>query len=80
MTIQVHNLNADMTDRQLRKIFEMFGVVLNANISRNQHNGRSNRHGMVEMLKLTDGEEAINSLNKSTIDGKVISVSVSNEY
>ena len=80
MRIQVHNLSADMTDRQLRKIFEPFGIVVNAIISRNQYSGRSNRHGQVEMLKLTDGEDAINSLDKSTVDGKIISVTVSNEY
>ncbi|QEC44328.1 RNA recognition motif domain-containing protein [Pseudobacter ginsenosidimutans] len=80
MTIQVHNLSADMTDRQLRKIFETFGVVVTATVSRNQFNGRSNRHGLVEMLKLADGENAINSLDRSIIDGKIISVSVSNEY
>ncbi|WP_164735419.1 RNA recognition motif domain-containing protein [Pseudoflavitalea rhizosphaerae] len=80
MTIQVHNLSADMTDRQLRKIFEPFGVVLNAIISRNQYNGRSNRHGQVEMLKLSDGENAINSLDKTTVEGKIISVSVSDVY
>jgi RNA recognition motif-containing protein len=80
MTIQVFNLSADITDRQLRKIFEPFGVVVNAIVSRNQFNGRSNRHGLVEMLKLTDAENAINSLNRATIDGKIITVSASNQY
>lgn len=76
MNIRVHNLSPDFTERQLRKIFEPFGAVLNAVISRNQFNGRSNRHGFVEMLKEADGDEAIKSLNRSLVDGKIISVSV----
>lgn len=79
MIIQIHNLSPDFTDKQLRKIFEPYGTVLSAVISRNQFNGRSNRNGVVEMLKSEDGEEAIRSLDRSIVDGKIISVSNSNK-
>lgn len=74
MIIQIYNLNPDATSKHLRKLFEAFGTVLNAEVSRNQFNGRSNRHGFVEMLKDEDGDNAINSLDRTTVDGKIISV------
>lgn len=74
MIIQVYNLNPDITDRLLRKLFEPFGTVMSAVVSRNQYNGRSNRHGLVEMLKEADGENAINLLDKTVVEGKTISV------
>lgn len=74
MIIQVYNLNPDLTNKHLRKIFEAFGTVLNAEVSRNQFNGRSNRHGFVEMLKDEDADQAITSLDRTVIEGKIISV------
>ncbi|MBO9635012.1 MAG: RNA-binding protein [Chitinophagaceae bacterium] len=75
MTILIHNLSQDFTDKQLRKVFEPFGIVLSATISRNQFSGRSNRNGIVEMLKSEDGENAIKSLDGTIVDGKTITVS-----
>lgn len=75
MIIRVYNLSPDFTDKHLRKIFEPFGTVLNAEVSRNQFNGRSNRNGLVEMLKTEDGERAIELLDRSVVEGKIISVS-----
>ena len=74
MIIQVHNLSPDFTDKHLRKIFEPFGLVLSAEVSRNPYNGRSNRHGLVEMLKDEAGEEAVKSLNRSVVEGRILSV------
>ncbi|NML23990.1 RNA-binding protein [Pseudoflavitalea sp. G-6-1-2] len=79
MIIQVYNLSPDFTDKHLRKIFEAFGTVLNAEVSRNPFNGRSNRNGMVEMLKTEDGEKAIQLLDRSIVEGKIISVSPTNK-
>lgn len=80
MTVQVFNLSADTTDKQLRKIFEPFGTVVSAVVSRNQYNGRSNRRALVEMSKTSEAELAVNSLHSTTVDGSIISVSHTTEY
>ncbi|NML21191.1 RNA-binding protein [Pseudoflavitalea sp. G-6-1-2] len=80
MTVQIFNLSADTTDRQLRKIFEPFGTVVSAVVSRNKHNGRSNRHGLVEMSRSSEAELAVSTLHSTTLDGKIISVSHTTEY
>lgn len=74
MKIKIFNLNPDINDRALERLFQPFGIVNSAVVSRNALNGRSNCNGIVEMPLENQGEQAIAGLHKTTVMGKVISV------
>lgn len=75
MKIKVFNLCQDINDRDLERLFNPFGVVNSAVVSRNILNSRSNCNGIVEMPVDKQGEQAILSLNKTLVSGKIITVS-----
>ena len=74
MKIKIFNLNPDINDRALERLFLPYGVVNSAIVSRNALNGRSNCNGIVEMPLENQGEQAIVSLDKTMVMGKIISV------
>ena len=75
MNIQVYNLSLNTSDRDVRKIFAPFGVVVVAEVVRDKLNGRSKCNAMVEMLIESEGRQAIESLHQTLLNGKMISVS-----
>jgi len=75
MNIQVYNLNRDVSDADLRKLFSAFGVVNSAEVVRDKLNGRSKGNGVIEMPVDQDARQAIASLDQTMIAGKKISVS-----
>lgn len=74
MKIKVFNLNQDINDKELERMFRPFGVVNSATVSRNALNGRSNCNGVVEMPVDNQAEQAISGLDRTTVSGKIISV------
>jgi RNA recognition motif-containing protein len=75
MNIQVSNLHQNTIDNDLRKLFSAFGEVNTAVILRDKLNGRSKCSAIIDMVNDTQASKAILVLNKSTFEGKVISVS-----
>jgi len=75
MNIQVYNLNRDVSDADLRKLFSAFGVVNSAQVIRDKLNGRSKGNGVIEMPVDQDARRAIASLDQTMMAGKKISVS-----
>ena len=75
MNIRISNISLNTTDLELRKLFVPYGNVDSANVCRNSLNGRSLKYGQVSMPVLSQGRQAIASLDKTLMDGKVISVS-----
>ncbi|HTQ28799.1 MAG TPA: RNA-binding protein [Puia sp.] len=75
MNIRISNISLNTTDTELRKLFFQFGHVDYASVNRNSMNGRSLRTGKVCMPELAQARQAIISLDKTTFDGKIISVS-----
>lgn len=75
MNIHISNIGLDVTDKQLRKLFGPFGVVDQVTVHRNSLNGRSLKKGEVSMPIAAQARQAIASLDKTVLDGKVISVS-----
>jgi RNA recognition motif-containing protein len=75
MNIRVSNISLDTTDTELRKLFNPFGNVDSAKVHRSALNGRSLKYGQVTMPVAAQGMQAIASLDKTVLDGKVISVS-----
>jgi RNA recognition motif-containing protein len=74
MNIRVLNMSINTTDREIRKLFSSYGIVDSAEINRNSLNGRSLRNAFVNMPVEAQARQAIQSLHKSTLDGKIISV------
>jgi len=62
-------------DRDLRRLFSPFGIVVSAEVARDKLNGRSKCKGMVEMPVDKEARQAIESLHLTLLDGKKISVS-----
>jgi len=75
MEIRIHNISLNTTDTEIRKLFSPYGSVDSARVNRNSLNGRSLKSGLVSMPVETQARQAIASLDKSTFDGKIISVS-----
>jgi len=75
MHIQVYNLNRDVSDTDLRKLFSAFGIVNSAEVVRDKLNGRSKGNGVIEMPVDQDAKQAIASLDQTLMAGKKISVS-----
>ena len=72
--IYIGNLSWGTTDDGLKKVFERFGEVNNANVARDRETGRSRGFGFVEM---EDGpaRTAIEEMNGAELDGRVLKVS-----
>ena len=75
MNIRISNISLNTTDTELRKLFARYGSVDYAMVQRNSLNGRSLKYGKICMPVSVQARQAIVSLDKSTLDGKIISVS-----
>ena len=73
--IRISNISLNTTDAEVRRLFSSFGVVDFAEVSRNSLNGRSLRNGRVNMPVESQARQAIVSLDKTIMDGMIISVS-----
>ncbi|MBE9488086.1 MAG: RNA-binding protein [Bacteroidetes bacterium] len=76
MNIYVANLNYSIDDAGLEDLFTKFGEVSSANIITDRETGRSRGFGFVEMPNNEEGQQAIDELNDSEQEGKVITVNV----
>lgn len=77
--IYVGNLSYDMTDAQLRKEFERFGVVGKARIITNRNSGKSKGFGFVDMNHRQEAQIAIKSLNGVEVMGRKLTVKESHK-
>lgn len=74
MNIFVAKLDFQTTSEDLQSLFEQFGEVESAKVIFDKETGRSRGFAFVEMPNDEEGNEAINSLNGTTVDGRVIVV------
>lgn len=79
MNMYVANLGFNTSAEQLRKLFEEFGKVVTTKIFTDRQTGNSRGFGFVQMESVTEGAIAMNKLNGTHIEGKVISVILSRE-
>jgi RNA recognition motif-containing protein len=75
MNIRIANISLNTTDTEIRKLFSSYGNVDSALVNRNSLNGRSLKSGQVDMPVAAQARQAIASLDKTMLDGKIISVS-----
>ena len=74
MNIYVGNLSYEVTERDLREIFEEFGSVEKANVITDRDTGRSKGFGFIEMEDQAAAEKAIETLNGTSISGRNVTV------
>lgn len=76
MNIYVSNLSWGTKVDSLQELFSQYGEVSSANIINDRETGRSRGFGFVEMPDDNEGKTAINELNETQFEGKVINVSI----
>jgi RNA recognition motif-containing protein len=74
MNIYVGNLSWQMTDEDLRTLFEQYGSVTSAKIVKDKVSGRSKGFGFVEMPEDSEAQNALSSLYDSEVLGRKIIV------
>lgn len=74
MNIRVTNLSLNTLDADVRKLFSRYGEVNSASIIRDKNNGRPTGAAMIEMVKVEEGRLAVESLNRTVVHGKFITV------
>ncbi len=77
MNIYVGNLSWQMTDEDLKNLFDQHGVVGSAKIVKDKVSGRSKGFGFVEMENDAEAQAAIAALYDSEIMGRKIIVNES---
>ena len=76
MNIFVAGLSYQITEADLKELFEEYGEVSSAKIIFDRETRRSKGYGFVEMLNDEEGQHAIDELNDAEYDGRTLSVSV----
>lgn len=74
MNIYVGNLSFRMSDSDLEAVFAEFGEVKSAKVITDRETGRSKGFGFVEMMTELSGNEAIEALNGSEVQGRSLKV------
>ncbi len=75
MNIFVAGLSYQISDADLKELFEEYGEVSSAKIITDRETRRSKGYGFVEMSD-EDGQRAIDDLNGAEYDGRTLSISV----
>ncbi|MDY7037557.1 MAG: RNA-binding protein [Thermodesulfobacteriota bacterium] len=76
MKIYVGNLSYEVTEMDLRQVFEPLGQIESVNIINDKYTGRSKGFGFVEMPGAGEGKAAIEALNGKELKGRAIVVNV----
>jgi RNA recognition motif-containing protein len=75
MNIYVGNLSFDMSEEDLRGVFEAFGQVSSATIVKDKYSGQPRGFGFVEMPDQSEAKAAIENLNGKERLGRQMNVS-----
>ena len=76
MNIYITGLNYSINDADLNDLFAEYGEITSAKVIMDRETGRSRGFGFVEMPNDAEGQKAIDTLNGTELEQKVISVSV----
>ncbi len=74
MNIYVGNLAFNTTDRDLRQLFEPYGVVDEIRVITDRDTGRSKGFGFVEMPDRTAAKTAMAKLQGQEMEGRTLTV------
>ena len=79
MNIFIGNLSFGLSEDELREIFEEYGEVNSAKIITDKYSGKSKGFGFVEMSDDEKANQAIETLNGSSLQGRNINVNQARE-
>ena len=74
MKLLVRNIDRDVTETQLRSLFEAYGTIQSCNIVQDKQTGTSKGFGFVEMPKPGEAKAATKNLNGKDFQGSVLRV------
>ncbi len=74
MKLLIRNLDRSKTEKQLKAMFEEFGVVQSCSLVMDKETNKSKGFGFVEMPKIGDAKAAIKNLNNKIIGGNKLRV------
>ena len=74
MNIYVGNLSYEVTEDDLKQMFEEYGSIVKAIIIKDRETGRSKGFGFVEMNEQEDGKKAIQELDGTSVKDRNIKV------
>ncbi len=74
MKLLVRNIDRNMTEAQLRSLFEAYGLIQSCNIVLDKKTGVSKGFGFIEMPKSGEAKAAAKNLNGKDIQGSKLRV------
>jgi len=74
MKLYVGNLSYEVSESDLKQMFEEFGKVESASIIMDKYSGQSKGFGFVEMDSQTDAQSAMEALNGKDVKGRTLIV------
>ena len=74
MNIYVGNLTYEVTQDDLREVFEEFGQIESVAVITDKFSGKSKGFGFVEMPSKDEGQAAIDDLNGKELKGRAMNV------
>ncbi len=78
MNIYVGNLPYNITEDELKAMFEEFGVIESVKLISDRFSGQKKGFGFVEMPSNSEADQAIKALNGRLVNGKNIKVNQAN--
>jgi len=72
--IFVGNFSYNMTEGELRSMFEPFGTIESVSLATDRDTGRVRGFGFIEMPSDAEAEKAITALNGKDIGGRTLNV------
>ena len=79
MNIYVGNLSYEVTEEELKQLFEEYGSIVKTIIIKDRETGRSKGFGFVEMAEKEAGTKAIQELDGSELKGRNVKVNEARE-
>jgi RNA recognition motif-containing protein len=76
MNIYVSSLSPKITEQALKELFSTVGEVSSVKIINDRFSGASRGFAFIEMPNEAEGQEALDKLNNTEMDGKLISVKI----
>jgi len=74
MNIYVGNLNYNLSEDELEKVFSSYGEVASVKIIRDKYTDQSKGFGFIEMASDADAQKAIDELNGTEVKGRELRV------
>jgi RNA recognition motif-containing protein len=74
MNIYVGNLSYEVTEEDLKQLFDAFGQVESVKVIKDNFSGRSKGFGFVEMPETAEADSAIEGLDGKELKGRTLKV------